>query len=483
MTLFKHDPIFNHRVLAIMDEGREIDYQDIDGYVQKLKGVVQPRTLCFILCENKADVLLFYLAALRMDAVPLLLNDNISSEALRELINLYRPAFLLSGLDHEEINQMALCLGRIEFITTETVLYRIDWPEQPPLHPDLALLLTTSGSTGSSKVVRLSKCNLQSNAEAIAQYLELEEDDRPVTTLPMSYTYGLSVIHSHLLVGATLLLTTKSVTERGFWEFCQENKGTSLAGVPYTYEMMDRLKIDLEQYPYIRTLTQAGGHLSEALQERYAQWSSQDRRRFVIMYGQTEATARMAYLPPEAIQRKLGSIGIPIPGGAFELVDTDGSRIEGDCQRGELVYTGPNVAMGYAECAQDLVKGDEWQGRLCTGDLAKRDSEGYYYIVGRKSRFVKLYGYRVSLDEIENNLTAHFPGYSFACIGHDAQKDLVIFTTDRAPKTETAVTNALVELTRLPSSVFKVYAVEAIPMNASGKKDYVRLEKRYHGKD
>lgn len=480
MTLFRHNSAFDHHELIISDRGIIFHYNDIEKCAQKLKGMVDRRTICFILCENRADILLFYLAVLRMDAVPLLLDGNIAPEVLRELIENYQPSHLLSAINHPEINQMVLNMGCIELITTENVLYRFDWPELTPLHPDLALLLTTSGSTGSSKVVRLSKKNLQSNAEAIAEYLELEEKDRPVTTLPMSYTYGLSVIHSHLLVGATLLLTTKSVTERGFWEFCQKNKGTSLAGVPYTYEMMNRLKIGLEQYPDIKTLTQAGGHLSEMLQEKYA---SQDRRRFVIMYGQTEATARMAYLPPEDIRRKSGSIGIPIPGGAFELVDTDGSRIDGNCKSGELVYTGPNVAMGYAVCARDLAKGDEWQGKLHTGDLARRDAEGYYYIVGRESRFVKLYGYRVSLDEIENNLLAHFQGSSFACIGHDEYKDVVIFTTKTASKKKDAVIDILVELTRLPSSVFKVYAIDRIPMNASGKKDYTCLEKRYRGKD
>ncbi|MFQ8823505.1 MAG: AMP-binding protein [[Ruminococcus] lactaris] len=217
------------------------------------------------------------------------------------------------------------------------------------LYEELALLLTTSGSTGSRSFVRLSYKNLSSNAASIASYLELTRSERPVTTLPMNYTYGLSVINSHALAGAAVLLTEKTVFDREFWEFASAEKATSLAGVPYTYEMLKKLKFMEMELPNLKTMTQAGGKLSVSLHREFAEYAAGHGKRFIVMYGQTEATARMGYLPAGEALNRCGSMGIAIPGGKFRLTGEDGREIKEAGTTGELVYEGKNVMLGYAK--------------------------------------------------------------------------------------------------------------------------------------
>ena len=275
------------------------------------------------------------------------------------------------------------------------------------LHPNLALMLSTSGSTGSPKLVRLGHRNVASNAQSIAEYLGLSAAERPITSLPMAYSYGLSIINSHLAVGATLVLTSRGVLEKDFWSAMAEYECTSFAGVPYTYQMLLRVGLLKKSLPSLRTLTQAGGRLDPSYIEQVRTIASERGWSFYVMYGQTEASPRISYVPPAELHRKVGSIGIPVPGGSLE-VDPDG----------ELVYSGPNVMLGYAQCEADLCKGDELGGVLKTGDLGRRDEDGFFYVTGRRSRFLKMFGQRFSLDEIENELASrlHSP---VACRGSD----------------------------------------------------------------
>jgi len=224
------------------------------------------------------------------------------------------------------------------------------------------LLLTTSGSTGSPKLVRLSAKNLQSNAAAIAEYLGLTREERAITVLPMNYTYGLSVINSHLHSGARILLTNAPVIQKPFWEFFHLQEATSLVGVPYTYAMYHRMGLFKMELPSLRYMTQAGGKLPAAMVKEFAQWARTRGIRFFVMYGQTEATARMSYLPPDRVIEKTASVGVAIPGGRFSILDANNREITQSGVDGELVYRGPNVSLGYAESRADLEKEDENNG-------------------------------------------------------------------------------------------------------------------------
>jgi acyl-coenzyme A synthetase/AMP-(fatty) acid ligase len=340
------------------------------------------------------------------------------------------------------------------------------------LHRDLALLLTTSGSTGSPNLVRQSYENIEANTASIVEYLELTEQERPITTLPMEYTYGLSIVNSHLAAGACVLLTTKTLMQKEFWSFFRDQRATSFGGVPYTYEMLKRLRFFGMNLPSLQTMTQAGGKLSAELHREFAEFAQTNGRRFFVMYGQTEATARMSFLPHRRSLEKCGSIGIAIPGGEFSLVDEQRGVITAPDVIGELVYKGRNVTLGYAESGDDLIKGDENGYALATGDLARRDADGFYYIVGRKKRFVKIFGNRVNLDDAERLIQAAFPDLGCACAGRDDH--MAVFITD--PGQAAAVRRFIAAKTGINPAAFAVTPIQAIPKNAAGKTLYSRLE-------
>jgi acyl-coenzyme A synthetase/AMP-(fatty) acid ligase len=292
--------------------------------------------------------------------------------------------------------------------------------------------------------------------------------------LPMYYSYGLSIINSHLLKGATILLTDKSYAQREFWNFLRENEATSMSGVPYTWEMLRRLRFMRMDLPSVRTMTQAGGKLNAEIAKEYIQWAKSQGKRFIVMYGQTEATARMSYLPWEQAEQKFSSIGVPIPGGEFWLEGDQnlGFSVQDSVvsTQGELVYRGPNVSMGYAECAEDLMKGDENHGVLHTGDMARVDEDGFYYITGRKKRFVKVWGNRCNLDQVEQLVKPITT--TCACAGVDDH--ITVFVTKDGLEKE--IKDLLAAKTGLNPIAFAVKVIESIPVKDSGKIDYQLLQ-------
>ncbi len=329
------------------------------------------------------------------------------------------------------------------------------------LHPDLALLMSTSGSTGSPKLVRLSHSNLRANAEGIAEYLDIRETDRAATTLPMSYCYGLSVIHSHLLRGAGLILTDRSVVDDEFWTLLREHRATSFACVPYTFEMLDRIGFDGTGLPDLRYLTQAGGRLAPERVRRFAALGARNGWQLFVMYGATEATARMAYLPPHLAETRPESIGRPIPGGSFTLEPLEEWS---DPDVGELVYQGPNVMMGYAHGPADLALG-KTVDTLRTGDVARRAPDGLYEVIGRSSRFVKIYGLRIDLHRVEAALSAE--GVTAFCTDDDERLIVAAVDTDSVD-----VQRVAVSASGLPASAVRVTAMPELPLLPSGKPNY-----------
>jgi len=460
---------FADQLALISSEGVSLSYSALERECNTLAAVVGERCLVFSLCTNSSGSVVGYTAFLQNGIVPLLLNSNIDEELLAKLIEIYCPDYLWLP------EPMAKAFPRLErsYAKYGYCLLKTGHCRRYALYGQLGLLLTTSGSTGSPKLVRQSYENIQSNARQIAAYLKLTSSERPVTTLPMNYTYGLSIINSHLLVGATVLLTDDSITSRSFWDFMREQKATSFGGVPYTYEILDKMRFFHMPLPDLKTMTQAGGRLKPELHKKFAEYAQESGKRFYIMYGQAEATARMSYLPCEMALEKVGSIGVAIPGGTISLIDESGNKITSPSTAGELVYEGPNVTLGYAEHGDDLSRGDERHGRLATGDMAVFDSDGYFFICGRKKRFLKIFGNRVNLDDIDCLVQTHFEGVDCASTGKDDR--LTVFV-DR-DGLDDQIKGFLSEKTRLHISAFSVRRIEAIPRNDAGKVLYSALEK------
>lgn len=450
--------------------GEQMTYGALHAEAQALAERIGHRCLVFSLCRNEIGSVLGYTAFVNNGIVPVMVNSHLEEDLLQNLLTTYRPEYLWVPRDQaDEFSGMCA-----EYEAHGYVLLKSGYEIRYPLFDELALLITTSGSTGSPKLVRQSYTNLADNARSIAEYLKLDDTERPITTLPMNYVYGLSIINSHFLVGATLLLTDKGLMQKEFWGFFKAQEATSFGGVPYTYEMLDKLRFYRMKLPSLRTMTQAGGKITPELHEKFAAYAAEQGKSFVVMYGAAEATSRMGYLPPERAVEKKGSMGIPIPGGKFMLIGADGQEITKPYTTGELVYEGRNVTLGYAERGEDLILGDERHGRLETGDMAQFDDDGFYYIVGRKKRFLKIFGNRVNLDEIDRLIKGEFE-IEVASAGVDDH--MYIFLTDA--EMADPVRNFVIGKTKLNPTAFKVIVIDEIPKNESGKTLYKELTKYY----
>ena len=459
---------YKDNTAVITDRGERLTYGELDAEAAKFAGAIKEKGLLICLCENRLGSLVGYVGCLEHHIPIVLLDGGKEAGSIKNLVEIYQPEYLWLLED-----RMGDYEGEQVYSYANYVLLKMSYTtqvEKPEINPELALCLTTSGSTGSPKFVRLSLTNVKANAEQIAEYLEIDENERPITVLPSYYSYGVSIINSHLIKGATILMTEGTIAQREFWNFMKENQASSIAGVPYTYEMLKMLRFFRMDLPYLKTMTQAGGKLNKDIAKEYIEFAQSKGKRFFVMYGQTEATARMSYLPLEHALDKYSSIGIAIPRGKFSLIDVNGNAIEEPDVDGELVYEGPNVSLGYAECRADLAKGDENYGVLHTGDVARRDADGYYYITGRMKRFVKVWGNRCNLDATEQLVKAITT--SCACVGVDDK--ITIFVTE--PGLDDSIIKLLVEKTGFNNRAFAVKVIDAIPVKSSGKIDYQTMQ-------
>lgn len=266
---------------------------------------------------------------------------------------------------------------------------------------DLASIIYTSGTTGEPKGVMLSHKNLASNMKSICDYLPIESDDRVLNVLPFYYSYGNSVLHTNLGIGATIILENSMMFPAKVVESMQNNKATAFYGVASTYAiLLSRTKLSNYDLSAMRYVTQAGGPMPAAHIEQIMQILPQVQ--FFMMYGQTEATARLGYIPSELIKEKLGSAGKAIPGVKLEIRDEAGKVVPAG-QEGEIYATGDNIMLGYwnnPEMTSQVVI-DGW---LRTGDIAKMDKDGYVYMTGRRTDMIKSGANRISPKEIEEKL-------------------------------------------------------------------------------
>lgn len=450
---------FAHRLEQFADaialrlpDGSKISYQQLaklsDDYNNTLNKTVPEHSLLALRFSATLPAAVAYLAALRSGRALLLLAPDLSAHQTQAITERLQIAAVVESS------------GEIQLTG-----------HQHPVRSDCALLLSTSGSSGSPKSVMLSLQNLEANARAICAYLPIEPTDTAMTALPLHYSYGLSVLNSHLLKGASVLLTEAPLMSKEFWQQTKDFQISSLPGVPFSYQLYRQLRLERMPRPALRYLTQAGGKLNSSLTEYVQQLASTLQKPVYLMYGQTEATARIAYLPPELIEQYADCIGVAIPEGELLLRDpVSKTLITEDLTPGELCYRGPNVMLGYASCAADLTS-DAALRELSTGDLAERLPNGIYRIVGRLSRFLKLQGKRLQLDHLEQQLAAFTE--PVCCAGKDDL--LVVAYTEQKPELAEQLQQYLREQLQLHPALFKIICLDALPALANGKADYQTL--------
>ncbi|HEY4760571.1 MAG TPA: AMP-binding protein, partial [Thermoguttaceae bacterium] len=357
-----------------------------------------------LLAENSPFFIAAYLGVIRagLCAVPFPL-DSSENTIERIALSTGMKLMLVSARFKARVESVAQALG----IALEDESKASPAPPDvhytfPAIDPrrDLAAIMLTSGSTGESKGVMVTHHNIECNSQDIIQYLGLTSNDRTMTVLPFYYCYGTSLLHTHLMAGASLVLNNRFMFPEKVLDEMAEKNCTGFAGVPSTYQILLRkTRFAKRSFPSLRWLQQAGGKLPNPFIQEIRR--AFPHVRLFIMYGQTEATARLSYLPPEKLDDKLGSIGKGLPGARLEVLKDDGAPIRpGSDEVGEIVASGDNITLGYWNDLDETALFFR-HGKLYTGDMAKVDRDGYIFIVERARDFIKAMGNRVSPKEIE----------------------------------------------------------------------------------
>ena len=418
--LFDNLEEFKSKIALVDTNGKEFSYKEILAKINYINSKIQQKSLILIIVSNSSESIIGYISFIRSNHISILLDKSFKLEYVKKIIKKYRPNYIFSPkkyLGEYDKNHKIISLENYNLIKTNYKKYK-------NINKKNLLLLSTSGTTQSPKLVRLSSLNLQNNTNNIIKYLKINSGHITITTMPMAYSYGLSIINTHIQSGSKIIVNDKSIFDKSFWDKLYKYKVTSLGGVPQFYEQLIKLKFEDMQLPYLKYLTQAGGELDKNSLKYFDKVCKNKKIKFIVMYGQTEAAPRMSYLQWNKFSVKLGSIGKALEGSKFKIVDENGRYIKKSNITGELVFFGKNVSLGYASNLRDLSKGDINKGKLFTGDLAYKDHDNYVYIVGRKNRISKIFGLRINLDDIEKYLKKN--DYKVKCISDNKYLKLAI---------------------------------------------------------
>lgn len=471
MTFLDNLSDFKGKTALIDRSFGTVSYDDLLIETSALGRHLPAGALVLIIAALQAEPIFAYVASLRARAAVMFSDIKTKTADVLDIVSSYAPDVAIVPAFRGDLNDLAgysyvLTFGRY-------VILRREDHAADPLHPELRLLLPTSGSLGSAKFVRVCDRNLKANTASIIQYLGLGPEERAITTMPISYSFMLSILNTHLACGASIVVCENSIMEKDFWAMARSTSITSLSGVPYFYQTLNRFGFAKMALPSLRHMTQAGGKLDVALANKVLDFSEAEGIRFTMMYGQTEASPRMTYLDPADARAKIGSIGKAIPGAELWLEDESGARITAPNVVGEIVFRGDNVSMGYAECRADLSKDDENGGVLRTGDLASQDPDGFFFVKGRLKRIAKLNGIRFNLDEIESRLLAR--SIEAACLPSGEKIALFVEPSVNVCELLALVSN----ITEQRRQSFDCRTIDALPRTANGKIDYPSLRKGY----
>ena len=458
--MFKNLKKFKNKTAVITEKNNYFSYNDIIKETDKIsKEVDSKKNLIFLIAKNNLETLIAYLSFTQSENVVALIDDRTNVDLLEKLISLYKPDYIYCDSEKKLNIKYKLISNYYNFhiLKSKDVIKK-------KIYDKLALLISTSGSTGSSKFVRQSHVNIESNIKSINKFLPIDTNDVTITTLPFSYVYGLSIINTHLEKGAAIVLNEKSMIDKDFKKTFIKHNVNSFGGVPYNYKIMNRIFNDSTFFNKLKYSTHAGGKMNLKLLKDIISLYKKNKTKFYSMYGSAEATARMAYLDWEFAEKKMGSIGKPIPGGKFTIENIKGKTIDKHGNQGELIYSGKNVCLGYAEKIADLSKSDTNKGTLRTGDIGFKDKDGFYFLIGRKDRFIKIHGQRVNLIELEEIILNC--GIESLCQSNEENK-IHIFTKKYDKFKE--LINHLSTKTSIHPSVFTFSSINELPINLNFK--------------
>ncbi|MDC1120386.1 AMP-binding protein [Alphaproteobacteria bacterium] len=467
MSLFNNLAAHKNNTALILANETSISFNELACLADNLGSNFTEKALVLIISKFSHEPVIGYVSAIKSKSVVMFADEKLSYDEILQQIESYQPDFVFGPASFFDDNT------KLEYSIVSTLdnykLARTKNTTLRAIFSDLALLLPTSGTLGTSKFVRLSYNNLLKNAQSIIEYLEIKALDRAITTMPLSYSYMLSIVNSHLCAGASIVICEHSIVTKHFWQIARRNGITSLNGVPIFFDFLIKMGLEKIELPSLRVITQAGGRLDTNKAKKMIKFAQNKKIEYVTMYGQTEASPRIAYLEWKHANEKLGSIGKPLPGIDLWLKSHNGEKITKPHCQGEIMVAGENVCLGYANSSSDLQRGDDNGGVLSTGDIAYQDKEGFFYIVGRLKRIAKLNGIRISLDDLETK--AQDVGHKIFCL-EDGDKIRVFY--DKL-ENRISIETLLQKLTKQNKLGFSLTKIDKIPLLENGKVNYQEL--------
>jgi len=465
--LFKKFRIEKKKV-ALLSSTISLTFEDLENEYKIIKKIIPRSSLILMISDNSLGVIANYTSFIKNDCIIQLVESKTDILELERIIKLYKPEYISFSKNWNESKKFYKHNLKKIHTFFENVIFKTHYKKKK-IKKDLCILMPTSGSMGSKKYVRITKENIFNNTNSIISYLKLNKKDRSITSMPFCYSYMLSVINSHLEIGASIYVTQESIIQSNFWKQFLEHKINNFNGVPYHYEILIKLGLKKKNLSYLKFFTQAREKLDKIKARDILKFCLKEKKQFYIIYGQTEASPRMSYFNLVDFQEKIGSIGKPIPGGNFYLIDERGNKIKQTNVIGELVFKGKNVSVGYAYSGKDLSKYDKNKKELKTGDLAFYDRDKFYYLTGRKNRIIKLFGNRFNLDEIEGKFLRQ--KITLACINEN--ESLIVFVENKYPKNK--IINKIHKILKINYIKIKIKKLRKIPRLNNGKINYKKL--------
>ncbi len=472
MGLFKNLYKFNNKIALVNDKNQKLTYKDLLFEVNKISKIIKKRSLVIIISENSLGSILAYIFCILKKHPVIIIDSKTPSIKIKEIFKIYQPKFVFSSKMNSKIIKNYCS---IEYNFFSQILYKNKKHKKILINKNLSVLISTSGSMGGLKLAKLSYTNLYFNTYSILKYLKINSGDSAITNLPISYSYMLSIINTHLEVGGKIVVSQFSIIQKQFWNIFNLNKVTSFNGVPHTYEILDKIGIHRLKNKYIKYFTHAGGKLDVFTLKKLVNFSYKEKIKFISMYGQTEASPRISYLNPKFLNKKTGSIGKAIPGNKIYLIDKNKKKINTPFVVGELICEGKNVFMGYSNEYSDLKKGSI-SNKLMTGDLAYFDNDNFFYITGRTSKIVKIFGNRVDLEFLENQLKNK--KYIVSCISDE--KKIYLFYEKPYKKKKLLIYTQ--KITNVSVRYLETIKLKSFPRTLNNKISYENLREKINVK-
>ena len=468
MGLFKDFNKYKNNIAIIDNEYSDLTYKQVLKETNKIKKKIKNKSLILIVSENTLGSLLAYIFCIINNHVAIILDSKTTQKNILKIFKNYQPNYIFLSKKIKTLFNKK-CSEKYNFY--DQCLMKNEINKKKKLNKNLCVLLSTSGSMGSIKFVKLSKKNLKSNTDSIINYLKINYKDSAITNLPISYSYMLSIINTHFEVGGSIVISKYSLIEKKFWEILKSNKVTSFNGVPYTYEMLIKIGLKNIKIKTLKYLTQAGGKLEKNKLKEVINFCKRNNIKFFSMYGQTEASPRISYLKPEFSKKKIGSIGKGLSGNKVYVINNNGKKILKPYVTGEIINEGKNVFMGYSKNYNDLSKLNEKNYKLKTGDLGFFDKDGFFFITGRVSRIAKIFGNRIDLGDLESLMSQK--SYKVVCLSDN--KKIFIFIEKNYNKTN--LINTISKITNLNINSFELIKLKYFPRTSNNKVSYSELKK------